>query len=96
MHRIDLVNALITTTQLEKKAIEKTVDVLLKVFTDTLAAGEEIRMSGFGAFKVAERKARQARNPRTGESIQVPASKTVTFRPSKDLKDKLNGSSSKA
>ena len=57
---------------------------------EKLAEGDEVAILGFGSFKVAERSARTARNPQTGEMVEVPASKAVTFKLSKSLKEKLN------
>jgi DNA-binding protein HU-beta len=59
--------------------------------SEALANGEEVMLRGFGSFKISERKARQGRNPRTGETINLPATKAIHFKPSKELKDKMNG-----
>ena len=59
--------------------------------TETLKSGDEVRIIGFGNFSVSERAATEGRNPRTGETIQIPASKTPKFKAGKGLKDAVNG-----
>ena len=68
---------------------EAAYDGLFAILTETLKKGESVAISGFGGFKVVERKARKGRNPRTGEEIRIPASKAVKFTPGKALKDSL-------
>ncbi|HEY8435712.1 MAG TPA: HU family DNA-binding protein [Haloplasmataceae bacterium] len=72
------------------KTVEAAVNAFTEVVTETLASGGEVVLTGFGSFKVNERGARQGRNPRTGETITIPASKVPTFRPGKGLKDAVN------
>jgi len=67
-----------------------TSDAAIKAVTDALVAGEEVSLLGFGTFKVTERAARSGRNPATGETIQIAASKSVSFKAGKALKDKVN------
>ena len=64
--------------------------VLLNVVTDALKAGDQVTLTGFGSFLVRERDARTGRNPRTGEEIQIKASKVPSFKAGKALKDALN------
>ena len=68
---------------------EAAYDKLFAIFGATLKKGDSVSISGFGSFKVVERKARKGRNPRTGEDIQIPASKVVKFTPGKTLKESL-------
>jgi len=63
------------------------LDTFVDVMTGLLRKGEKINISGFGIFKVADRKAREGRNPRTGEAIHIPASKKMRFTPAKVLKE---------
>jgi len=70
-----------------KVQAEQTVDVVVSSIVDTLKKGEEVSIAGLGIFSVKARAARQARNPRTGESISVPAMKVPKFRAAKALKD---------
>jgi DNA-binding protein HU-beta len=68
---------------------ETAYESLFTILTDTLKQGDAVAISGFGSFKVVERKARKGRNPRTGEEIRIPASKAVKFTPGKALKESL-------
>jgi len=70
-----------------KVQAEQAVDVMINSIVDTLKKGEEVSIAGIGIFSVKQRAAREARNPRTGESIQVPAMKVPKFRAAKALKD---------
>lgn len=70
-----------------KADAERAVDTMIDSVVDTMKKGEEVSISGLGIFSVRERAARTARNPRTGEPVEVPATKVPKFRPSKALKD---------
>ena len=70
-----------------KKQTEELVDLVFNTIADTLRGGGEVSISGFGTFSVKARKARVARNPRTGEPVHVPATKAPKFKPGKGLKD---------
>lgn len=72
------------------KAAEEVVDKLSAVITESVTAGEEIPLGDVGKFAVVERSARKCRNPKTGETVEVPAKKTVKFKPTSALKNKLN------
>jgi len=74
-----------------KVEAEKAVDTIFGNITDTLAKGTDVSIAGFGIFTAKMRAARTARNPRTGESIQVPAMKTPKFKAAKALKDVVKG-----
>jgi DNA-binding protein HU-beta len=65
-----------------KKDIKSIIDALLTVTTEEVGKGNEIRLIGFGTFKMAERAARKGRNPRSGEEIEIPASKSLAFKSS--------------
>ena len=90
MNKTELVAAIAEKTELSKKDAEKA----LKAFTETVAEelknGEKIQLVGFGTFEVAERPAREGRNPRTGETMKIAASKSPKFKAGKALKDSLN------
>jgi DNA-binding protein HU-beta len=73
-----------------KAATKKAVDAVGAVLFDLIAAGEGVRWSGLGSFKVQERRARRGRDPRTGKELRIPAKKTVRFRPVRALKERLN------
>src|ERR1700756_1409207 len=84
------------TTELNQAAAGQTVKAVANAILDALVAGEEVRVSGLGIFKVAARSAREGRNPQTGEAIQIAASKAVRFHAGKAVKDALNPPTAKA
>jgi DNA-binding protein HU-beta len=75
---------------LTKAQATKAFDVILASITKSLKKGERVQLPGFGSFAVSKRNARQGRNPATGATIHIPASKSVRFKMGKDLKDTLN------
>jgi len=87
MNKADLVNHVAAEADLSKAAAGAAVDAVLSGITGALAGGDGVSIVGFGNFSVAERAARTARNPRTGESIDVAASKAPKFKAGKALKD---------
>ena len=90
MTKAELVKALKDKAGLATLAQAETAyEGLFAVLADTLKKGDGISISGFGGFKVVQRKARKGRNPRTGQEIQIPASKAVKFTPGKALKESL-------
>lgn len=89
MTKEELVNTLADSCCSKGEASEY-LDKLLSVISDTLASGGEVRLPGFGVFSVSQRKARAGRNPRTGATIQIPASKAPKFKAGKPLKDAVN------
>jgi DNA-binding protein HU-beta len=91
VNKNDLVAKVAGHSGLSKQDATKAVDSVLECITDALKDGDEVRLVGFGTFAVTEREATTGRNPRTGESIDIPASKSPKFRPGKQLKDTLNG-----
>lgn len=90
MNKNDLVAAVADTAGLSKADSAKAVDAVLENITDSLKNGEEVRLVGFGTFLVTERAASEGRNPRTGEKIQIAASKQPKFKAGKALKDAVN------
>ena len=90
MNKSELINALAEKTEFTKKDAEKSLNAFIEVINENLAKGEKIQLVGFGTFEVKDRPARVARNPRTGEEIQIAASKAPTFKAGKALKDKVN------
>ena len=89
MNRKELVTALAEKTGFTKKDVDKFLTAFVEVVTDSLKKGESVNMVGFGVFKVVSRAARQARNPRTGERISVPAKKIPQFKAGKALKESI-------
>ena len=90
MNKNDLIAAVASSTDLSKADATKAVDGVLDAVTGSLKSGEEVRLVGFGTFSVARRQASTGRNPRTGESIQIPASNQPKFKAGKALKDAVN------
>ena len=75
---------------INRKDIEKILEIIFLEITDALSRGHNIEIRGFGSYKIRTRKARIGRNPRTGESIQIPAKKVPKFRAGKVLKNTVN------
>lgn len=90
MNKNDLIAAVADATGLTKADATKAVDGVLESVTGALKSGDEVRLVGFGTFSVAKRAASTGRNPRTGESIKIPASKQPKFKAGKALKDAVN------
>jgi len=90
MNKADLIAHVASTADLSKASATDAVEAILNGITSTLASGEAVSLVGFGAFSVVERAARTARNPRTGEAIEVAASKAPKFKAGKALKDAVN------
>lgn len=90
MNKNELVAAVADKTGLTKGQASDAVDAVLDTISGTLSRGGEVRLLGFGNFVVADRKATTARNPQTGATIQVPASKAPKFKPGKALKETVN------
>jgi len=91
MNNADLADKIAAANDLTKPDAKKLVDGVFAAIADAAAAGEEISLNGFGKFKVKESAAREGRNPSTGATIQIAASKKLGFAAAKALKDKLNG-----
>jgi len=90
MNKIEVVKMLKENVGLSTLAqAEAAYDNLFGIIKAALQKGDTLTISGFGSFKVVERKARKGRNPRTGQEIQIPASKAVKFTPGKALKESL-------
>jgi DNA-binding protein HU-beta len=90
MNKNDLIAAVADSTGMSKATAGQAVDATFDAITNALKAGDEVKVIGFGNFTVAKRAASTGRNPRTGESIQIAASKTPKFRAGKGLKDSVN------
>ena len=87
MNRMELVAAIAEKSELSKKDAEKALKAFTDVVAEELKKGEQIQLVGFGTFKVSERAAREGRNPQTGETMQIKASKSPKFTAGKALKD---------
>ena len=90
MNKNELVNSVAEAAGLSKADAAGAVDGVFNTIMGTLAGGEEVRLVGFGTFSVRDRAARTGRNPRTGEEIQIKASKNPAFKAGKAFKDAVN------
>lgn len=90
MNKTKLVEAIATITELTKTDVDTVVIAFAEVITDELAKGEKVSLKGFGNFELRERSARTGRNPHTGETIEIKASKSPTFKASSALKKIVN------
>ena len=87
MNKSELVAAMVAKSELSKKDAEKALKAFTEVVSEKLKKGEKIQLVGFGTFEVSERPARTGRNPQTGETIEIAASRTPKFKAGKALKD---------
>ena len=90
MNKVELVAEIAKNTGLTKVDSEKATEALLNTVAAALKKGDEVRLVGFGTFSVASREATTGRNPRTGATIKIPASKQPKFKAGKALKGALN------
>ena len=90
MNNGELADRLAAEHDLSKADARKLVDGVFGAIADAASKGEEVSLNGFGKFKVKDAPAREGRNPSTGATIQIAASKKLTFGPAKAVKDKLN------
>ncbi|MFM5929809.1 MAG: HU family DNA-binding protein [Novosphingobium sp.] len=91
MNNSELADQVATSLELTKADAKKAVDAVIAAITDAAARGDEVSLSAFGKFKVKHTAAREGRNPATGETIKIAASKKLTFSAAKAIKDRLNG-----
>ena len=90
MNKTELVAAMAEQTNLSKKDAEAALKAFIVVVSEELKKGEKVQLVGFGTFEVSERAAREGRNPQTGETMEIKASKTPKFKAGKALKDMMN------
>lgn len=88
MNKSELINA-VAAAGLTKKDAGIAIDAVFAAIGDAMAKGETVQLLGFGTFGVKERAAREGRNPRTGETVKIPATKVPSFKAGKGLKDKV-------
>ena len=86
MNKSQLVNAIAEKTNASKSEVKKIVDSLFDIAEETLNSGENVVISGFGVFSMAEVSERMGRNPRTGEKVKIAARRNVRFRSNMDIK----------
>ncbi|MGI9461330.1 MAG: HU family DNA-binding protein [Alphaproteobacteria bacterium] len=87
MNKNELIEALAGKMSADKSTAERSLNAVLDSICDCLKRGEEVKLAGFGNFDIKQTKAREGRNPATGASISIPASKKPRFKPSKQLKE---------
>ncbi|PNV62428.1 HU family DNA-binding protein [Clostridium sp. chh4-2] len=90
MNKTELIAAIAAKANLSKKDAEEALKAFTDVVAEELVKGEKIQLVGFGTFEVSERAAREGRNPKSGEVMNIPASKSPKFKAGKALKDKVN------
>ena len=91
MNKTELIAACAESTGMSKKDSERALNAAIDAITAALVKGEKVQISGFGIFEVKKREARVGRNPRTKEAIEIPASNAPVFKPSKALKEIVEG-----
>jgi len=90
MNKTQLIDVVATKTGLKKVQAEAAVNAVNEAIAEALAAGDKVQLIGFGTYEVKERAAREGRNPKTGETITIAATKAPTFSAGKALKDAVN------
>ncbi len=89
MNKSELVSAIATKTNMSKNQVENYLDVTLSIIQKTVSKGEEVKIVGFGSFTRTMRKAKTARNPKTGATVKVPNTNVPRFKPGKEFKDSV-------
>jgi DNA-binding protein HU-beta len=90
MTKAELIESVASKVDLPRATAERAVNTMFDEMTAALRQGDKVNISGFGTFSVSTRKARTGRNPKTGESIEIAASRAAKFKPGKTLKDEIN------
>ena len=93
MTKADLVDEVIRVAGLSKREAETVVNTVFEQITDALRQDDKIELRGFGSFRIRRRRSRLGRNPKTGDRVDVPSKRIPYFKPGKELKDLINGSS---
>lgn len=87
MNKVELIREVAKRSEFTQKDVATVVDAMVATMKDAMVAGEDVKLVGFGTFTVVERAAREGRNPSTGETMQIPASRAPKFKASGALKD---------
>ncbi len=90
MNKTEIIEAMADAADISKAAAGRALDGMVEAIVTSMKQGEQVSLVGFGTFSVRERAAREGRNPQTGETIQIKASKIPSFKAGKGLKDALN------
>jgi integration host factor subunit beta len=94
--KADLVEEVVRITELPRKESEAVVETIFESIIGALQGGDRIEIRGFGSFRTRQRRGRTGRNPKTGAKVEVPPKRIPFFKPSKELKDHVNGGPSAA
>ncbi|MBO4378991.1 MAG: HU family DNA-binding protein [Clostridia bacterium] len=90
MNKTELIGIVAKNAGMTRKEAEKAVGAGIEAVIAAMKAGEKVQLAGFGSFEIKEHAARKARNPRTGEEIEIAASKAIAFKAGKSLKEEIN------
>ena len=90
MTKAQLIDEVARVADLSRKHAELIIDIFFQSIVNALERGEKIELRGFGSFRIRQRNARQGRNPKTGETVSVPAKRIPYFKPGRELKELLN------
>ena len=90
MTKAELVEKVADKTQLTKKQAETVVNILLNSITEALSEGDKVELRGFGSFRIRNRNPREGRNPKTGDTVQIPAKRVPFFKAGKELRDMVD------
>ncbi len=96
MTKAELIESVASKVDLPRATAERAVNTMFDEMVAALKQGDKVNISGFGTFSVSTRKARTGRNPKTGESIEIAASRAAKFKPGKTLKDEINDEAGRA
>jgi integration host factor subunit alpha len=94
MTKADLVERIFEKIGLSKKEAQEIIEILFDTMRQTFIEGESVKISGFGTFNVRQKTARRGRNPKTGDKVEIKPKRSPYFKVGKELKEKINGSSS--
>jgi len=90
MTKAELVERVADKIQLTKKQTEAVVNILLACITEALSAGDKVELRGFGSFRIRKRNPREGRNPKTGDTVQIPAKRVPFFKAGKELREMVD------
>jgi integration host factor subunit beta len=96
LKKADLVEELVRVTDLPRQESEAVVETMFGSIISALQSGDRIEIRGFGSFRTRQRRGRTGRNPKTGAKVEVPPKRILVFKPSKELKDHVNGGAQSA
>ncbi len=89
MNKAEIIVAIADELMITKRSVEEIINLFCDTVIETLAKGEDVKLTGFGTFQTRERKERRGVSPQTGTEIVIPSGRTIVFKPSKLLKEKV-------